>query len=458
MLLAKGQNTTLPATTPLRAVVGWQPGAGVPEVDGCALVLGASGKVGGDADMVFYNQPAHPSGAVRYEGKAAGGETFAIDPARLPPAVDRVVIGGSTDGGTFGSVPQLYLAILDAASGAEILRFHVDDASSETAFLFAEVYRRGAEWKLRAVGQGYASGLAGFAQDFGVTVVEVLPAPPAAPAPMPPAWSAAPPTPPASPASTSTPIDLRKDERLTDMEMRVAATSPHLLSLTKQAAVSLAKRGLATHTARVALCLDISFSMYWHYQRGQVQALAERVLALGMRFDDDERIDVFLFGGKAHDKGPLALANAHEYIARAVNQNKLEGATQYGAAMKLVRRRYFGSDAPRCAPIAGVTPVYVMFVTDGTPTDPDVAVEQLRSSSYEPIFWQFMAVDELQRDGEFAFLERLDDLAGRYLDNAGFFSVPSPTAIADEDLFELMMAQYPGWLHRARHAGLLPPA
>ena len=94
-----------------------------------------------------------------------------------------------------------------------------------------------------------------------------------------------------------------------------------------------------------------------------------------------------------------------------------------------------------------------MFVTDGVPDDRDVAVEQIRSSSYEPIFWQFMAVG----GGRFAFLEELDDLDGRYLDNADFFSVPSPTAIADEQLFELMMAEYPGWLHRARQAGLLPP-
>jgi stress response protein SCP2 len=471
MLLAKGQNMTLPVV-PLRVVIGWRPGAGVPEVDGCVLVLGAGGTVGGDADMVFYNQPAHPSGAVRHEGRAAGGEMLAIDPARLPLAVDRVVIGGSTDGATFGSVPGLYLAVLDAASGAEIARFQVDDAASETAFLFAEVYRRGVEWRLRAVGQGYASGLAGFAQDFGVAVAEeepahavppgppVPPAPtasvpawppvsgPAAPAASGPAWPAAS----AAPAA-ATPVDLRKRGRLVDMEMRVAATSPQLMSLTKQAAVSLAKRGLDTHTARVALCLDISKSMDDHYRRGRVQALAERVLALGMRFDDDERVDVFLFGSKAYDKGPLALPNVHGYVSRAIKPRKLEWSTHYAAAMQLVRWRYFGSPAPRRAPIAGPTPVYVMFVTDGAPDDADDAVEQIRSSSYEPIFWQFMAVG----GGRFPFLESLDNLDGRYLDNADLFSAASPTAIADEQLFELMMAEYPGWLHRARQAGLLPP-
>jgi hypothetical protein len=361
--------------------------------------------------------------------------------------------------------------VLDAASGAEIARFQVDDAASETAFLFAEVYRRGAGWKLRAVGQGYASGLAGFAHDFGVAVAEEEPAapatPPVPPAPAAPAWPAATSAPaaPAWPAATSAPapsasapVDLRKRERLVNMERRVAATSPQLLWLTRQAAVSLAKRGLDTHTARVALCLDISGSMYLQYKSGRVQALAERVLALGMRFDDDERVDVFLFGEFAYDNGPLALANTYKYIERAVNPNKLEGATRYGAAMQLVRRRYFGSDVSRRAPVAGPMPVYVMFVTDGAPDDRDVAVEQVRSSSYEPIFWQFMAVDEQRRSGEFAFLERLDDLDCRYLDNADFFSVPSPTAIADEALFELMMAEYPGWLHRARQAGLLPPA
>jgi stress response protein SCP2 len=441
MLITKGQNMALPAA-PVRAVLGWRPGAGVPEVDGCVLVLGADGTVGGDADMVFYNQPSHPSGAVRHEGREAGRETLAIDPAKLPPAVDRVVIGGSTDGGTFGAVPGLYLAVLDAASGAEVARFEVEDAAGETAFLFAEVYRRGGGWKLRAVGQGYDSGLAGFAQDFGVAVAEEEPAAPVA-APLAPA-----------PA----PVDLAKRDRLVDLEKRVAAQSPQLLSLTKQAAVSLAKRGLDTHTARVALCLDISGSMYGHYRGGRVHALAERVLALGMRFDDDERVDVFLFGKKAYDIGALALSNVGGFIAGAVNPKKLESGTSYGAVMGLVRRRYFGSDAPRGQPLPDATPVYVMFVTDGGPSDRDVAEEQVRSSSYEPLFWQFMAIGEERRSGEFAFLQKLDDLGGRHLDNADFFTVRSPADISDEELFEKMMAEYPGWLARARQAGLLPPA
>ncbi|WP_432506938.1 TerD family protein [Kineococcus arenarius] len=180
--LTKGSNTELP-TAPVRAVLGWDAGPGVPDVDTSALLLTAAGKVRSDDDFVFYNQPAHPSGAVRY------GRDGAVE-ADLPAVeaqVERVVLAASADGGTFGQVPGLHLRVL-AADGAELARFDVPQAGPETAFVAGELYRRGGGWKLRAVGQGYDTGLAGLATDFGITVDDE-PAPaaaaPAAPAPEP---------------------------------------------------------------------------------------------------------------------------------------------------------------------------------------------------------------------------------------------------------------------------------
>ncbi|QKV91398.1 TerD family protein [Streptomyces sp. NA02950] len=214
MSMPKGSNTPVPAAS-VRIELGWRTGPGVPDVDASALLL-VSGKVRSDADFVFYNQATHASGAVRHEGKRTAGDTvtdtLAVDLSKVEPEIETVVLAGSSDGGTFGQVPGLSVRVLDAAGGAEIARFDSQDATVETAFVLGELYRRQGAWKFRAVGQGYGSGLAGLATDFGISVDEpqqpAAPAPAAPPAaPPPPAASpyAAPPVPPASPAPPSGP-------------------------------------------------------------------------------------------------------------------------------------------------------------------------------------------------------------------------------------------------------------
>ncbi|CAM5435190.1 hypothetical protein SANTM175S_10055 [Streptomyces antimycoticus] len=90
----------------------------------------------------------------------------------MESAIDTVVLAASADGGTFGQVPGLHIRVLDAAGGAELARFDSEDATVETAFVLGELYRRQGAWKFRAVGQGYESGLAGLATDFGISVDE----------------------------------------------------------------------------------------------------------------------------------------------------------------------------------------------------------------------------------------------------------------------------------------------
>ncbi|MFF9784917.1 TerD family protein [Streptomyces nigrescens] len=209
MSMLKGSNVPVPAPA-VRVELGWQAAPGTPDVDASALLL-VSGKVRDDGDFVFYNQAAHASGAVRHEGKRpAGGamtDCLAVDLAAVEPAVDKVVLAASADGGSFGSVPGLHIRVLDAAGGAELARFDSQDAGAETAFVLGELYRRQGAWKFRAVGQGYDTGLAGLATDFGISVEEPAapqppaPAPaPAAPAPPPPAMAPAPPMAPPPPA------------------------------------------------------------------------------------------------------------------------------------------------------------------------------------------------------------------------------------------------------------------
>ncbi|OKI30187.1 TerD family protein [Streptomyces sp. CB03911] len=197
MVIPKGANVPL-AAAGVRVELGWQSGPGVPDADASALLL-AGGKVRSDDDFVFYNQPQDASGAVRHLGKQQlpGGvvDTLAVSLAALEPAVQTVLLAASSDGGNFGSLPGLHLRVLDADSGQELVRFEDTGASTETAFVLGELYRRGEGWKFRAVGQGYDSGLAGLATDYGI---QVDPEPEREPEPEPE------PTP--SPAQASAPV------------------------------------------------------------------------------------------------------------------------------------------------------------------------------------------------------------------------------------------------------------
>src|SRR3954471_3995607 len=170
----------------VRVSLGWSNG---PDLDASALLLAANGKVRADDDFVFYNQPRSREARVTHQDKAGRQDALLVDLEGMPAVVETVAIAASTDGQPFGQVTGLYLELVDEG-GAEVVRFDITDASTETAFVFGEIYRRQGAWKFRAVGQGWASGLAGLATDYGISVDDE----PAAQAPS--AAAAAPPPPP----------------------------------------------------------------------------------------------------------------------------------------------------------------------------------------------------------------------------------------------------------------------
>ncbi|WP_010476139.1 TerD family protein [Streptomyces somaliensis] len=171
-------------------------------LDVSGLLIGAQGKVRSDDDFVFYNQPSAP-GVTHRSGDGAVPDAITVDTAAVPADVERIVVTASPDaaGQTFQGIEPT-ATVRDADSGAVLATFTPPRLGSETALVVVEVYRRGGAWKVRAVGQGYANGLAGIATDFGVTVEEPPAAPPAPPAPAP----AAPPAPEARARAGSAPV------------------------------------------------------------------------------------------------------------------------------------------------------------------------------------------------------------------------------------------------------------
>ncbi|MFF0745508.1 TerD family protein [Streptomyces sp. NPDC004111] len=187
--LAKGGNVSLSKEAPgLSAVLvglGWDvrttTGADY-DLDASALLVDEAGKVLSDAHFVFFNNLKSPDGSVEHTGDNLTGEgegddeSIKVDLAAVPAQVARIVFPVSihdaeSRGQSFGQVRGAFIRVVNQAGGAEIARYDLsEDAATETAMVFGELYRNGAEWKFRAVGQGYASGLAGIAQDFGVNV------------------------------------------------------------------------------------------------------------------------------------------------------------------------------------------------------------------------------------------------------------------------------------------------
>jgi tellurium resistance protein TerD len=187
--LTKGGNVSLtkeaPGMTAVLVGLGWDARTTTGtdfDLDASAIMVNSDGKVLSDSHFIFFNNKTSPDGSVEHTGDNLTGEgdgddeTIKVDLTAVPADVAKIVFPVSVYEGQvrkqgFGQVRNAFIRIVNQAGGAEIARYDLtEEASTETAMLFGELYRNGAEWKFRAVGQGYSSGLAGIAQDFGVNV------------------------------------------------------------------------------------------------------------------------------------------------------------------------------------------------------------------------------------------------------------------------------------------------
>ncbi|MGW7490276.1 TerD family protein [Streptomyces sp. NPDC054786] len=260
-------------------------------LDVSGLLLAANGKVRSDDDFVFYNQPSGPG--VTHSAAAGGGDTITVDTAAVPEGIEKIVVTASPDapGATFAGTEPTG-TVRNADDGSVIASFTPPQLGSETALVVVEIYRRGGAWKVRAVGQGYADGLAGIATDFGVSVEEPAapaaapqapPAPPApagqwgppagapAPAPVTPPPPPAPAPAPAAPAPGSGKVNLDKGR----------------VSLQKNQTVSLVKGG-------TPLLTSVTMGLGWEPAfRSKSIDLDASVIAYG---PDRKKVDNCFFG------------------------------------------------------------------------------------------------------------------------------------------------------------------
>ncbi|MGY1884137.1 TerD family protein [Blastococcus sp. SYSU DS0753] len=187
--LTKGGNISLtkeaPGLTSVTVGLGWDARTtdGQPfDLDASGIGCTAEGKAVSDEHFVFFNNLRSPDGTIEHSGDnltgegAGDDEQIKVNLAGAPADLHRIVFPVSiydadTRGQSFGQVRNAYIRVVNQADNSELARYDLsEDASTETAMVFGELYRNGAEWKFRAVGQGYSSGLAGIARDFGINL------------------------------------------------------------------------------------------------------------------------------------------------------------------------------------------------------------------------------------------------------------------------------------------------
>ena len=206
--------------------------------------------------------------------------------------------------------------------------------------------------------------------------------------------------------------------------------------------ISLEKNIPETQKSRVALVLDHSGSMSNLYRSGFVQRLLERLMPLGIRFDDNQAIDVFIFHNNAYEVGEVTPDRFQGFIQNEISKKYSMGGTEYAPIIEMVTRKYVTEPGD-----VG----YVMFVTDGDNSDKKRARQAVTEAAKHGIFWQFVGIG----NDHFDFLEELDEMEGRVIDNANFFQVRDIERMSDEELYSKMMGEYPQYLTEAKTKGII---
>ena len=210
------------------------------------------------------------------------------------------------------------------------------------------------------------------------------------------------------------------------------------ISLAKEevAKVCLTKKPLQNLIANVAVALDYSGSMSGLYSDGTVQNTLEKLLPLAMTFDDNETMEVWRFGNGCKRLNDLTLNNIEDYLSNENSNDPNEG-TAYASVIKDIVKTYKKNKIP----------AYIIFITDGDNFDKEATTEAIKKASEYPIFWQFVGIG----NERFNYLQALDDMAGRYVDNADFFQVKR----MDDITYKNLLNEFPNWLANPNVEGML---
>ncbi|WP_405136211.1 vWA domain-containing protein [Nocardia sp. NBC_01388] len=480
-----------------------------------ALLVTDSGKVRSDADFVFFNQPSGP-GVNLQPGAPGQLASLRVSPAAVPADIAqiRAVITLDGAGSSFGAIPAPIAYVSDAA-GNPLYAYRIDGLSSESIVIALELYRRMGDWKVRAVGQGYAGGFAALVTDHGVRVDdEVTSAPqpqfqppppppqqfqPAMPPPQqyrspPPQYQSPPPPPqqfPSAPPQQYQPVPPPPQYQSSPPQQFQSAPPPfqpppppsqgfqqpppfppsaqqpqvrsvpgeEKLSLEKRQTLNMRKQEVAkvllTKGANgIGARVVLVIDKTGSMSREYASGVVHRVVERMVPVAtqlDDDGQLESYLYGKSFAKLP----NVTVADAEAWCETFIHMSGKHGG-INYGKIGGVNDELPIMTEVLkslrpGDAPTLVLFFTDGGFSKRTQIAALMRDASRYPVFWQFIGLGH----SGFGILHELDTLDGRVVDNAGFFAVGDIDRMTDAQLYAQLLNEFPDWLRAARAANIL---
>lgn len=243
---------------------------------------------------------------------------------------------------------------------------------------------------------------------------------------------------PASPLGPRRTVKLVRGNGPATSRELVARTSGVTLAKFDNVGVSLAKRGLTGVRAEAVLLLDHSVSMSHDYENGNVQALVDHSLAFALQVDADGKIPVIRFDTRPRPAIEVTSQNVSRIMNKLYEPGKMGSTDLTGALEELLK-------------IAKTTesPIFAIVITDGAPNDQRTATKVVQELAQYPVFLKFIAIQRVR------YLEDLDEMGGRLVDNANAQFIPTPISISDAQFAEKMVVEWDTWIGAAADAGIL---
>lgn len=404
--LVKGQNAGLEPGEVVLSVRG-----GV-AADLSALLVTEAGKVRSDADFVFFNQPQAP-------GVRLNGAGLEISLGAVPGEIAqiRAVITVAAQGDTFGTAAAPVASVADRA-GNVLHEYVIDGLDRESVVIALELYRRGEQWKVRAVGQGYAGGFADLVTDHGVSVDD-------------------------EPEVVAVP-----EVRTVPGEAALSFDKRQTLDMRKrEVAKVLIDKSAFGARARVVLVIDKTGSMQKMYRGGTVHRVVERMIPVATQLDDDGTLEAYLYALTYAKLPDITVADGEQWAQTYLHLTGTHEGIDYDA----MGGRNDELPIMRAIIETLTEPTLVLFFTDGGFAKKREIAALMREAAHLPAFWQFIGLGK----ANFGVLRTLDELDGRIVDNAGFFALDDIDQVDDAELYRRLLGEFPDWLRAARTAGIV---
>ncbi len=414
--------------------------------DFCCFGLDKVGKLSDDRYMIFYNQTSSPYREINIISNGNSAE-FHINLSKLPLEIEKLVFTVNIDGnGTMGTISKHCVFLSQDNQHAISMELSGLDFKAEKAIISIEIYRKN-EWRIAAVANGFNGGLSALLKEFGG--IEILSD---------------------SPATQNAPLQQinqvnsvveqvsheSEEEKLEQVIMGKINLSKdkvtlkkHVVNLSK-CVVDLSKKSgvnLPSIRAKVVVALDYSGSMYDLYYRGTVQHTLNRLVPLGLTFDDNGSIDIYLFQDTYTKLIDLNLSNYENYVTNVIQTSGYRmGGTQYAPVLQAIindgniKTNFF--EFGKKTTIAEEDPIFILFITDGENFDKVQTDQIIRKSSTMNVFIQFIGIG----NHNFKYLTKLDDMPGRKRDNTGFSKMQSLDNADDNELYTKVLEQFSAWL------------